>query len=286
MIVTAWSPPDGTLLASLLGSLAALGDRDLPPVHVLVPGPQEAVAVRALAGRLAVTPLEAPFADGGMAPHDALLPALPQLLGGGPALVTWLSPAVWVQDRQALPVMREAAAGGAIVGAYPIDRCYRALTSDNSPWHVHRNAVARVFGAEAASTSWMRPAIDIGVFTLAGDAPHWAAWQAMRDAVADRQDALGDTPHTLSSLALNLAILRGRLPVVPLPARWNWLCHLERPMWEHGLAVEPQPPYDPIAILHLSGHSARRAMGVYDRAGGRFRSTLRFPLTVEPVDRP
>ena len=40
---------DGTLLASLLGSLAALGDRDLPPVHVLVPGPQEAAAVRALA---------------------------------------------------------------------------------------------------------------------------------------------------------------------------------------------------------------------------------------------
>ncbi|WP_374442520.1 hypothetical protein [Stella sp.] len=285
MIVTAWSPPDGALLASLLRSLAAAGGARLPRVHVLVPGPDAARAVRDLAGTLPVETVEAGFAEG-PAPWDACLPVLPELLGRPTGVVTWLAPVVWVQERRAIAVMRDAAADGAIVAAYPIDRAYRALASEHSPWHVHRTALARIFGPEAVRRSWLRPALDIGVFSLAADAPHWAAWQEARAAAVRRGGTLGETPHTLSSLALNLAIRYRRLPVLPLPARWNWLCHLERPLWEGGRLVEPEPPYEAIAIFQLSGHAGQRTMTVYDRAGGRFRSNLRFPLRVEPVDPP
>ncbi|BBK36066.1 hypothetical protein STAQ_11440 [Allostella sp. ATCC 35155] len=283
MIVTAWSPPDGSLLAGLLGSLAALGARGRPPFRVLVPGAAEADRVRRLAGDVGVQTIVAPFAMDEPSPHDALLPDLPRLTGMSEGVVTWLAPSVWVQEAHAIRVMREAATDGSLVAAYAVDRAYRALTAPRSPWHIHRAAMARAFGAEAARRLWMRPAIDIGVFSLAADAPHWSAWRAIREAAVERGRSPGaGTPHTLGSLALNIAVRTHRLPVLPLPARWNWLCHLERPLWQDGRLVEPEPPHDPIAILHLSGESSRRVMRIEDRDGRRLRSSLRFPLRIEP----
>lgn len=280
MIVTAWSPPDGSLLAGLLASLAALDSPTRPPVCVLVPDEDAAATVRRLAGAMPVETITADFATDGPSPHDALLPHLPHLTGARGDVIVFLSPTTWVQDPGAVAVLREAADGGAIAGSYPVDRAYRALASEQSPWHVDRSTVARVFGREAARRSWMRAPLDVGVFALAADAPHWRLWANVhRQAVARGRDT-GPGPATLAAATLNAAIRAHRLPVAPLPARWNWLCRLEAPMWDGRRLTEPEPPYDPIAILQVpGGHAAT----LRDRAGAAFRSNLRFPLRVAPA---
>ncbi len=293
VIVSAWDPPDGGLLEGLLASLAAQDDGRLPPIRVLVPDAATGERVRAMDAPRDLRTIAADFAldSGTGSAHDALLPDLPRLIADADALI-WLAPSVWVQRPGAFAVMAEAAAGGGLVAAYAIDRGYKAMATEHSPWHAHRGATARAFGVEVARQTWLRPPVEVGVFALRADAPHWEMWRQARAEALARKPTAADQKLPaakpsegsigLSAIALNVAIVRQRLAVAPLPASWNWLCHIERPMWNGRQVVEPEPPFEPITILHLSGQARDRVMPLKDRAGLQYHSTLRFPLVVSP----
>ncbi|BBK30566.1 hypothetical protein EDC65_1995 [Stella humosa] len=285
MIVTAWDRPAGRLLAGLLGSLAAVGEAG--PVRVLVPDAAAAERVGRFTAPADTTAIVADFVDQpGKLAYDGLMPRLPQLVGSDGGPVTWLDPGTWVQEAGAIAPMQEGAAGGALVAAFPIDRGYRSMASDTSPWHVHRAAIHRAYGPKMAEHTWTRPAVEIGVFTLRGDARHWQFWQAVRDEAVQRGVTPGPGLFSLSAVTLHMAIWRHQLPLAPLPARWNWLCHLGRPMRNGRRLVEPAPPYDPIAILHLSGPEPGRPAAIRDRAGRLYKTNLCFPPTFEPLAEP
>ncbi|BBK32460.1 hypothetical protein EDC65_4970 [Stella humosa] len=271
VVVTAWDPPNGALLAGLLASL----DRLSPawPVRVLVP--DAAVA----AGRATVI-LDGPFAD-------AVTRArawLPQTVPGFDRYI-WLDSATWVQTADALPVLAEAAPGDALSACYEIDRGYRPFFADAGMWHRYRAATDAVFGREAANLGWLCAFANGGVMALDAAAPHWAAWASTIRAGWERRSAAAPS-LPFADLALNVALLRHKLPVAPLPATWNWLCHLAAPTWDGARLVEPGYPGQPIRIVHLSGQARSAVMRLRDRDRRPYLSTLRFPLQVRAETRP
>ncbi|MCC7271426.1 MAG: hypothetical protein IT561_02080 [Alphaproteobacteria bacterium] len=273
VVVTAWDAPSGDLVAGLLASLAAhAATRDLP-VRVLVPddaaarGLDQAVAVRLAAD-------EAP---------DVARTRLPEIVPGFERYL-WLAPATWVVDGAAPVALLDAAADGALAGVFEIDRAYRIYASERPPWRLYAAAFARLYGHETMRRQWMRPFVNGAVLALPGDTPHWAAW---RDALADAAPGVRPPmPYSLADVALNVALGRDGLPVRAFPATWNWLCHFERPAWDGGRLVEPEPPHAPIRILHLSGQARARRMRIAGLDGGRWSSRLRFPLEIAAEDAP
>jgi hypothetical protein len=117
--------------------------------------------------------------------------------------------------------------------------------------------------------------VNAGVYCLEADAPHWSRWaehfraslQASRGAVCCDQSALN---HMLWS---------ERLPLHPLNAHCNWLCHLALPVTEAGgdRLVEPLAPHAPIGIVHLT--DLAKVGVVSTQTGGRVsRVDLRSPF--------
>lgn len=280
VIVTAWDAPDGTFLSGLLGSIAAVGAGGRA-VRVFVPGAAEADAVRLMQPSLGVVAVPLGGAGDGFSARIAdTLPLLPQIVHGFSRYV-WIDPAVWVVGEDAFTPYDEGAGKGALAGAYELDRSYRIFASARTPWRDYRSAYTHLFGAGAAKRMGFRAIVNTGMFALPGNAPHWAAWREAFGSL-DREARTWTESHlSACQLALNLAVVRDRLPVAPLPALWNWLCHWERPFWNGERLVEPEPPYAPIRVIHLAGQARRRDMTIIGSRGGAFRSSLRFPLVVE-----
>lgn len=282
VVVTAWDAPRGALLAGLRGSLDAVGC-DLP-LRVLVPDRATGQAVvrqpRAAGVGAVVLGVRAgeDFAD----TVARTRPLLPQAVPGF-ARYIWLDPATWVQTADALPVLAATAPGAPLSACYQADRAYPAWFGDDPPWRAMRQAVEAAFGRETGNRLWLCPLVDGGVMALDAGAPHWRAWA---EAVAEgweRRRAV-PAPYAFADVALSVALERRRLPLAPLPARWNWLCHQAAPHWSGGRLVEPAPPGAAIRILHLSGPTRAAVMRLGDGEGRWFRSTLRHPLTVEPME--
>jgi hypothetical protein len=115
---------------------------------------------------------------------------------------------------------------------------------------------------------------DTGVFALRSDAPHWALWAKWFGAglTATKGELCCD------QTALNHALWTEHLPVSPLPALCNWLCHLALPGFDplRGRFCEPVTPRHPVGILHLTGNTKDTSVHVI-ADGSRRTIALRFP---------
>ncbi|MGE0715459.1 MAG: hypothetical protein AB7P02_08460 [Alphaproteobacteria bacterium] len=265
VVVTAWDVPDGSLLAGLLGSLVLhTSTRDMP-VRVLVPaGATPAVPHPTIA-----------LADGESV--EMARTRLPDLVPGFDRYL-WLDPSTWIADGAAPAALADACGDGALAAVFELDRSYRIFRSDRPPWTRYALLYNALYDRPTARRMWMRPFIDGGVLALAAGAPHWEAWRRALDRI--QPDVEAPQPFSRADAALNVAVVLERLALRPLPATWNWLCHFERPAWQ-GRLVDPEPPHDPIGIVHLSARSRDLTMPLADPDGGDWHSTLRFPLTVE-----
>ena len=162
----------------------------------------------------------------------------------------WIDADAWVQERFALEWFFAEAAEGALVAAPQVDRAYRH-TSGHVGNRINR-AVA-YFGQAAGSRAVCNTYFDSGVFALRSDAPHWARWAGWFH--AGLTTAKGEL--CCDQTAFNHALWTERLPVRPLPALCNWLCHLALPGFDptRGRFCEPFVPRNPIGILHLTGRT-------------------------------
>lgn len=197
-------------------------------------------------------------------------PFLPRYFPGYD-IYLWIDADAWVQERFALEWLFVAAASGRLAAVPQVHHAH-LQTEGSFNWRVQR--MQAYFGQEAGRRLLWNTYVNAGVFALRSDAPHWASWAGWFD---QGLKATGGKP-CCDQTALNQAIWMERLPVAPLPALCNWLCHLALPRFDVARRkfCEPTAPGLPIGILHLSANSKDTHLEVRgeDRA---HKVGLRFP---------
>jgi hypothetical protein len=174
-------------------------------------------------------------------------PFLPRYFPGYDTYL-WIDSDAWVQSGYAIEWLLAAAQQGALAAVPEVDRSYIQLSGI---WSWRFEWLKAYYGNDAAQKLISERYLNTGVFALRGDAPHWHAWEHWfgRGIDATKGEVCND------QTALNHAIWTEGLPVHPLPALCNWLCHLAPPVFNQdtGLFHEPYIPCRPIGILHETG---------------------------------
>ena len=94
------------------------------------------------------------------------------------------------------------------------------------------------------------PVLNSGVFALRGDSPLWARWhEVMREGLSRKLDFYAE------QFGLNKVVYLEDFPRNILPETSNWLVNRGLPLFDMDsrMFVEPNLPYRPIGIVHLSG---------------------------------
>lgn len=207
-------------------------------------------------------------------PHVRALTARPFLPKYFPGydIYLWIDADAWVQSPFALEWCLAAAAKGALAAAPEVDRAYRH-SKNVVEWR--RSRMQRYFGDEAAGKLGLELYLNSGVFALRADAPHWEPW------ARHFSDGLKATNGTLltDQTALNHMLWTEKLPVHPLPALCNWLCHLAVPGFDarRQKFYEPFAPSQPIGILHLAGKSRHYTLEFKGGDSPARSMSLRYP---------
>jgi hypothetical protein len=196
-------------------------------------------------------------------------PFLPRYFPGYDTYL-WIDADAWVQERFALEWPVAAATAGQLAAAPQTHHTY-LQTSENFSWRMQR--MQAYFGQQSGSRLLWDTYFNAGVFALRSDAPHWALWAKWFDLGLRATDGKLCCDQT----ALNQAIWIEHLPVNPLPALCNWLCHLSLPRFDavRKRFCEPTAPGHPIGILHLSANSKDANLELRGEGGTRSVS-LRF----------
>jgi len=203
-------------------------------------------------------------------------PFLPRYFPGYDAYL-WIDADAWVQERFALEWLLAAAATGRLAAAPQVHHAY-LQTERNFNWRMQR--MQACFGLEAGRWLLWDTYFNAGVFALRSDAPHWALWAKWFTLGLEATNGKLCCDQT----ALNQALWMEHLPVNPLPALCNWLCHLALPRFdvERRRFCEPTAPGHPIGILHLSANS--KDSHVEQRGEDHtHKVSLRFPGTDQPT---
>ena len=138
------------------------------------------------------------------------------------------------------------------------------------------------------------PIVNAGVFALAGDAPHWEAYEAGIKRAFDRTTLLPRKgwPHLpfklVEQTALNHVVYGDRLPTAFLPSRCNWMCGLAEPMVDAktGLLVEPNEPHQPLGVVHFAGAGIQdQEFNLKTTDGRQINTMMRYEnLPLRPAD--
>jgi hypothetical protein len=206
-------------------------------------------------------------------------PFLPRYFPGH-EIYLWVDSDAWVQDERVLRWFVEAARKGKLPIVPEIDRAYWTLYKRPRLWGQNQKMFAFCYGARAGYRLGRNPILNAGIWALAADAPHWAAWRrAIERALQRRRVTLpgkGDLRLDLvEQTALNAVVFEDRLPATFLPAYCNWFAGKGEPMWdERGYRlVEPHAPHEPIGIVHLAGKGMKQRVFQLRTLGGGTVST-------------
>jgi lipopolysaccharide biosynthesis glycosyltransferase len=206
-------------------------------------------------------------------PHLRALTARPFLPKYFPGydVYLWIDADAWVQERFALEWYLAAAAEGSLAAVPQVDRAYR-ISEGVLGWRVRR--MQGYFGEEAGRRALWDTYFNAGVFALRADAPHWKLW------AKHFSEGLKVTNGALccDQTALNHMLWAENLPVHPLPALCNWLCHLAPPSYDlqRQKFCEPFAPSSSVGILHLTAHTKNLSLQLQGDGWTRMIS-LRFP---------
>ena len=90
--------------------------------------------------------------------------------------------------------------------------------------------------------------MNIGLFSLEADAPHWEVWQKNLRKALSSGKIWGS-----EQIAMNSTIYSDNLEVEILPAYCNWT-HIDAIKFDkqNGTFVEPYLPHNKIGIMHLA----------------------------------
>lgn len=186
-------------------------------------------------------------------------------------IYAWMDADVWLQDGAAIDDFIEGARGSGCAVARENEPSYRLQS-----WLFSWTAKHFLSGYGPLHGTWLlsRPHINIGVFAMREDAPHWERWISCYQQAIDRSGVV--MPH--DQFALNDAIYTHKLPTAFLPATHNWICDRGIPLWDDigGKFCAPAAPHHPISVLHLAGPGKRLTYRLKTLHGGHVLTTFRY----------
>ncbi len=202
-------------------------------------------------------------------------PFLPKIFPGYDTYM-WMDSDTWVQNWSAVALFLQGAAlyPGKMILTGAVDRAYKRQIRVKWLWkwpyrvtNFYFSNAQKPFGFKIARELLSHYLLSAGCFALAGNAPHWQAWQDLA-VIAMRRGKL----FPAEQLSLGVLLHVKGFAAEVLPAYTHWLCGQTLLKWDgnHSQFVEPYLPHAPIGILHMAGIDDMRA----DRSATRTLETL------------
>jgi hypothetical protein len=190
-------------------------------------------------------------------------------------LYIFLDADCWVQDWEAVRLYATAALRMGVAVTPETDRSYTPLFADDPVAEWRRKVYLRCFGEQIACDLSVYDMINTGLFASRADSVLWENWSRVLGIV---YGAVGEPLFYAEQTVLNTLIRSQVVPAAFLPARCNWMCNRALPVCgEDGTMLhEPQPPFDRLGIIHLTGPLKNDELTLTDLAGGKWVRSLRF----------
>ena len=169
----------------------------------------------------------------------------------------WIDADAWVNSWNSIDLYFKGCENKKLAIATSADRSYgrvlraewifRSLARIRSQNYKH--AKSSGFSEKVARDVALEPHLNIGLFSLEENAPHWEVWQKNLRKALSSGKIWGS-----EQIAMNITIYSDNLDVEILPAYCNWT-HIEAIKFDKKLEtfVEPYLPNHEIGIIHLAG---------------------------------
>mgnify|MGYP001160974135 FL=1 len=169
----------------------------------------------------------------------------------------WIDADAWVNSWYPIELFLKGCENGKLSIASSADRAYgRVLRAE---WFLgslariksqnYKHAKSSGFSEKIARQVALKPHLNIGVFALEANAPHWEVWQKnLKKALS------GGKIWGSEQIAMNITIYYDGLNVEILPAYCNWtLIEALKFDTKKNTLVEPYLPNHEIGIVHFAG---------------------------------
>jgi hypothetical protein len=172
----------------------------------------------------------------------------------------WIDADAWVNKWETLDLYFKGSNANKLAISTSADRSYgRVLRAD---WLIgsiakvksqnYKHAKSSGFSETVARKIALMPHLNIGVFCLNADAPHWVVWQKNLKQALSSGKIFGS-----EQVAMNIAIYVDDLEIEILPAYCNWtLIYRLKFDTVNNTLVEPYLPNHEIGIIHLAGKTS------------------------------
>ena len=172
----------------------------------------------------------------------------------------WIDADAWVNKWEALDLYFKGSNANKLAISTSADRSYgRVLRAD---WLIgsiakvksqnYKHAKSSGFSETVARKIALMPHLNIGVFCLNAEAPHWVVWQKNLKQALSSGKIFGS-----EQVAMNIAIYVDDLEIEILPAYCNWtLIYRLKFDTVNNTLVEPYLPNHEIGIVHLAGKTS------------------------------
>ena len=169
----------------------------------------------------------------------------------------WIDADAWVNSWETIELYFKGSDNNKLSISTSADRAYgRVLKVD---WLIggfakiksqnYKHAKSSGFSEKIAREVALKPHLNIGVFSLEKDAPHWEMWQKNLKKALSSGTVWGS-----EQIAMNVTIYSDKLDVEILPAYCNWtLIEALRFDKKNNTFVETYLPNHEIGIIHLAG---------------------------------
>ena len=169
----------------------------------------------------------------------------------------WIDADAWVNSWYAIELYFKGCDDKKLAIATSADRAYgRVLRAD---WFFrsfariksqnYKHAKSSGFSEKIAREVALKPHLNIGVFALESNAPHWEVWQKNLKKALSSGKIWGS-----EQIAMNITIYSDKLNVEILPAYCNWtLIEALKLDEKRNTLVEPYLPNHEIGIVHFAG---------------------------------
>jgi hypothetical protein len=191
----------------------------------------------------------------------------------------WIDADAWVNSWDAIELYFKGCENNKLSIATSADRAYgRVLRAD---WvfgsfariksQNYKHAKSSGFSEKIARQVALKPHLNIGVFALEANAPHWNVWQKNLKLALKKGRIWGS-----EQIAMNITIYSDNLAVEILPAYCNWT-HIGYGGFkfdkERDTLVEPYLPNHEIGIVHFAG-----------KGNDQIRNDKNFVSKIETID--
>ena len=169
----------------------------------------------------------------------------------------WIDADAWVNSWNSIDLYFKGCENKKLAIATSADRSYgRVLRAE---WifgslarirsQNYKHAKSSGFSEKVARDVALQPHLNIGLFSLEENAPHWDAWQKNLKKALSPGKIWGS-----EQIAMNITIYSDNLDVEILPAYCNWT-HIGAMKFDkkNSTFVEPYLPNHEIGIVHLAG---------------------------------